>query len=59
MFVRMFDKTCAATHESPTANGPVEVRCTKKPDHVAKGDLQHEGKVGVFPVRWPDQPTTA
>jgi len=53
MFVRMFE-TCTATHDSPTANGDVEVRCAKPADHVDQGDVQHEGRVGAFPVRWTD-----
>jgi hypothetical protein len=44
--------TCAAVHTTPTANGDVEVRCAKRPDHVAQGDPVHEAKLGVFPVRW-------
>jgi len=50
----MNEQTCAATHQSPTAAGEVEVRCTKKAGHdEADGpDRRHEGKVGAFPVRW-------
>ncbi len=50
----MATETCTATHTSPTAGGDLEVACAKGPDHVAEGDLEHEGKVGVFPVRWRD-----
>lgn len=48
------DETCAATKFSPTATGDIEVRCAKEPDHVERGDDWHEGRVGVFPVRWRD-----
>jgi hypothetical protein len=44
---------CAATKSTTTATGDVEVRCTKPADHVARGDRQHEAKLGVFPIRWP------
>lgn len=46
-------EACSSTHMSPTANGDVEVTCRKPADHVERGDLVHQGKVGVFPVRWP------
>jgi hypothetical protein len=46
-------KSCTSTKFSPTASGKVEVRCAKPADHLERGDLEHEGKVGVFPVRWP------
>lgn len=36
----------------PTATGEVEVRCTKVRGHVEAGDRWHEGKTGVFPIRW-------
>lgn len=45
-------ETCRSTHISLTANGDVEVRCTKSADHVDQGDKWHEGKIGFFPVRW-------
>lgn len=48
----MATETCAATKKTPTANGDLEVRCARDPDHVALGDDQHEAWVGVFPVRW-------
>lgn len=44
--------TCAAMKTTPTADGDLEVRCAKPAGHVERGDLQHEAKVGVFPVRW-------
>jgi hypothetical protein len=44
--------TCIATHTSPTASGPIVVTCVKRAGHVEAGDPQHEGRVGVFPVRW-------
>jgi hypothetical protein len=47
-------ETCAATHISPTATGDREVRCAKDADHVERGDDEHEGRLGVFPVRWRD-----
>ena len=47
----MTTETCAATHTSPAAGGDLEVRCARPVGH----DGQHEGKVGVFPVRWRDQ----
>lgn len=40
--------TCESTHLSPTATGDVEVHCTKTAGHAG----QHEGRVGVFSVRW-------
>lgn len=43
-------------HVSPTAVGDVEVPCRKPADHVERGDVVHEGKVGPFPVRWTDEP---
>lgn len=46
--------TCGDIHISPTANGDMPVPCGKKPGHVAAGDPVHEGRVGVFPVRWTD-----
>ncbi len=46
--------TCGAIHISPTASGDLLVACGKKPDHVDAGDRTHEGRVGVFPVRWTD-----
>lgn len=48
------ETTCTAVKLTPTATGDVAVRCTKHPDHVTTGDPVHEGKVGVFPVRWTD-----
>jgi hypothetical protein len=49
------EETCSATKISPTANGDIEVRCVKRPGHVAEGDLKHEAWVQkVFPVRWVD-----
>jgi hypothetical protein len=48
------DEICTATKMSPTATGDIAVRCTKPAGHVTAGDPQHEGKVGVFPVRWRD-----
>lgn len=44
----MATETCTATHTSPTATGDVVVPCRKPAGH----DGQHEGRVGVFPVRW-------
>lgn len=52
----MSEPTCTATHTSPAAGGDLEVRCARDPDHVEQGDDWHEGRVGVFPVRWRDQP---
>jgi hypothetical protein len=43
---------CDATKMSLTATGDVEVRCAKPAGHVEAGDPQHEGRIGVFPVRW-------
>lgn len=51
-------ETCQATHDSPTATGDVTVHCAKPAGHVEAGDRQHEGRVGVFPVRWRDEPLT-
>jgi hypothetical protein len=48
------NEACTATKLSPTAEGDVEVRCAKPAGHVERGDPQHEGKVGPFPVRWRD-----
>jgi hypothetical protein len=48
------DETCMATHDSPTATGTVTVHCTKPAGHVEDGDPDHEGKTGVFPIRWTD-----
>lgn len=45
-------ETCGTTKLTPTANGDLEVRCAKRPDHVTQGDPVHEAWVGVFPVRW-------
>lgn len=51
----MSEPTCAATKTTPTANGDLEVRCAREPDHVAAGDPVHEAWVQkVFPVRWTD-----
>lgn len=47
-------ETCDAVKMRPTATGDVEVRCTKAPGHVAAGDPVHEGKTGLFPLRWED-----
>jgi hypothetical protein len=55
----MATETCTETHTSPTATGDVVVPCRKRADHVAAGDDEHEGRVGVFPVRWRDDPATA
>jgi hypothetical protein len=41
---------------TPTATGDIPVRCAKHPDHVTEGDPQHEGRLGVFPVRWVSAP---
>ncbi|WP_327008540.1 hypothetical protein OHA72_15565 [Dactylosporangium sp. NBC_01737] len=49
--------TCGATKTTPTANGDIEVPCAKSAGHVERGDPVHEGRVGVFPVRWTDQPS--
>lgn len=53
------NETCSATKTSLTATGDVEVTCRKPPGHVAGGDPQHEGRVGVFPVRWTEPATAA
>lgn len=45
---------CEATKMRPTATGEVPVRCTKRAGHVEAGDLDHEGKTGVFPLKWRD-----
>ncbi|UWP81689.1 hypothetical protein [Dactylosporangium fulvum] len=45
-------ETCTAVKVTPTAAGDVEVRCAKPADHVTRGDLQHEARLGAFPVRW-------
>jgi hypothetical protein len=50
-------ETCSATKTSPTATGDVEVPCRKAAGHVGAGDPQHEGRVGVFPVRWREPAT--
>ena len=50
--------TCTATKTTPTATGDLLVHCTKPAGHTVDGDPQHVAKVGVFPVRWTDQPTT-
>lgn len=50
------DEDCTATKLTPTANGDLSVPCAKPASHVERGDVIHEGKVGVFPVRWPDRP---
>ncbi|MFG2045343.1 hypothetical protein [Dactylosporangium sp. NPDC048998] len=50
--------TCTATKSTLTATGDLLVHCTKPAGHVAGGDPRHEAKVGAFPVRWTDQPTT-
>lgn len=52
-------EACSATKTSPTAEGDVEVRCTKPAGHVDAGDEQHEGRVGAFPVRWREPATGA
>ncbi|MEV4511366.1 hypothetical protein AB0K00_20615 [Dactylosporangium sp. NPDC049525] len=44
--------TCAASKTTPTANCDIEVPCAKSAGHVERGDVVHEGRVGVFPVRW-------
>lgn len=48
------NEQCEATKMRPTATGEVEAQCTKAAGHVAAGDLEHEGKTGVFPIRWRD-----
>lgn len=45
---------CGKVRMRPTATGDIECRCTKAPDHVERGDRWHEGKTGVFPLRWTD-----
>lgn len=47
-------ETCGAVKMRPTATGEVEVRCTKPAGHVAAGNPWHEGRTGVFPLRWQD-----
>ncbi|MEU0560918.1 hypothetical protein [Dactylosporangium sp. NPDC006015] len=44
--------TCTASKMTPTATGDREVACVKNAGHVERGDLVHEGRIGVFPVRW-------
>lgn len=43
-------ETCPATHISPTGQGDITVRCALGAGHQPAED--HEGWVGVFPVRW-------
>jgi hypothetical protein len=45
---------CGAIKLRPTATGDVEVRCTKAPGHVERGDPDHYGKTGLFPLTWTD-----
>lgn len=52
-------ETCAATKLSPTATGDLETRCAKPLGHVERGDPDHEGRHGVFPIRWRDPAATA
>jgi len=49
------EQVCEATHDSPTAQGPVTVRCALPAGHEPAED--HEAWVGPFPVRWSDQPS--
>jgi hypothetical protein len=48
------EEQCSAVKMRPTATGEVQVRCVKPAGHVEAGDLDHEGKTGVFPLRWRD-----
>lgn len=45
---------CGAVKQRPTATGPVPVCCTKDAGHVDRGDPEHYGKTGLFPLRWTD-----
>lgn len=51
------NEKCGATKMTPTAGGDVEVQCEKKLGH-GPGDPQHEAWIGVFPVRWRDEPVS-
>ncbi len=55
LLVMTQEKTCGKIHVSPTANGDIDVPCGKEPGHVERGDLDHLGRVGVFPVKWRDE----
>ncbi len=48
------EQKCSAVKMRPTAVGETKVVCTKPAGHVAGGDLDHEGRTGVFPLRWRD-----
>lgn len=45
---------CGVVKQRPTATGDVPVVCTKDAGHVERGDLDHKGMTGVFPLVWRD-----
>lgn len=53
-FEHMSEQMCGVKKMRDTATGQVPVECTKPAGHVAAGDLDHEGKTGVFPLKWRD-----